>query len=195
MILSGFLSQIRRGRSLIVAGTPASTLFRSYNGSNSNDSGGFTLSLGFKFTVASGKTLTMTAIGAYAANGAAPPSGITVTAKVATIADPTTILASATFTDSDFGDLDATNRVMTKAVSASLAAGDYVIWTYGYGPPYKAYATDGSSPAGSNPVNDGITNVTRDASNDRYNAGSTAAPGSTNSPQQYGGPTFKGYTT
>lgn len=182
-------------RAVQASAGPTSTTFRTYNGSNSNDSGGFTLSLGFKFTVASGKTLTMTAIGAYAADGAAPPSGITVTAKVATIADPTTILASATFTDSDYGTLDATNRTMLKTVSASLAAGDYIIWTYGYGSAYKCYASDGSSPAGSTPVNDGITSVTRDASNDRYNGGATDAPASTNAGVQYGGPTFAGYTT
>lgn len=201
MIVPGFLARVLRTRARVVSGTPSSSLFRTYAGSNGGDTGGWSTALGFKFTVASGKTLYVTGLGCFASGasfggGEAPPAGTTITASIASVADPTTILATVTFDSSSYGTLDTATRTLMKAVAVTLGPGDYYIWTWGYGASgYRCHATDSAQPPGTAPVSDGISGVTREADGDYYGFGTGAATNKHPSASiRYGGPTFEGYT-
>ncbi len=116
-----------------------------YAGSLPNHS--FQWAQGDWFTVGAGKTVVITGLGCYGSNGSgAVASGVTITVNVALRSEPTTILATMTFTTASPGTYDSTNNVLYKALSSpvTLTAGDYCVWAHGFGATFQS--TNSSQP-------------------------------------------------
>lgn len=106
-------------------GTPS----RTFSGSVDNN---FTVnSAGHEFTVNS--PLRIDSVGIFSAAGAAPPSGVTVTLRLASTSASTTYLIEQTFTNASPGTSDASNQIIYKSITpVDLSAGTYSLWAYGY---------------------------------------------------------------
>lgn len=164
------------------------TTFRTYNGSNANHN--FGASIGIYFTVAAGKSVRVTELGAFASGGVGVPAGVTITVSLVNRASSTTLLAQTTFTNASQGTVDATNRVMTKSVTpVTLPAGDYCVWAYGYGATYQAYNSSQTTP-GSSPVTSTLGGVIT-LGNDYYKlAGAVTMPDQDGGAAKFGGPSM-----
>lgn len=164
---------------------PASTTIRTFAGVASTSV--FNTSLGMRFTVDSGKKLVITHLGCYAADGALPASGVNVVTKIAKSDATSTILATATFTDAN---TVITGRIILVSITpVELVAGTYGIWTYRESGSYQVYSSNGGADQA---VTNSITGVTID-SNGYYHLTTNDYPEGV-SGDEYGGPTFAGYT-
>lgn len=168
-----------------------------YTGALNNQS--YANSLGYGFTVGSGRTLTISHLGCFMSNtttgqttGTIPPGGTTITVAISSTTALGTLLGTATFTNADPGTYDTTKRVMYRSVTPIvLGPGTYRIWTYGYGSGYQNYngAIQGFNPA---PNTFGGALSWAGA----YSGGDNNAPTTGPTPGiAYGGPTFRGKAT
>ena len=116
-------------------GTPS----RTFSGSIDNYLG-FDSS-GHEFVVNS--SLRVDSLGCFAVGGSAPPSGVTISVKIASTSALSTLLATAQFTLADPGTSDPTNQIRYRSItSVDLPPGTYRVWACGYTASYQAHYDD-----------------------------------------------------
>lgn len=158
---------------------------RTYAGGVANYTSLFTD--GIYFTV--NRSITVTDLGIFSPSAAAPPSGVTVTVRLANRSASTTILSTTTFTNASPGTADGTNNLLTKSVTPiTLAPGNYCVWEDTRPVTFQMHVYPG---AGSQPVDSTIGGAITISGSYYHGSSATLMPTtSAGAGVYYGGPTL-----
>lgn len=164
-------------------GTP----IRTYAGALANATN--VVTEGIYFTVNS--TISVDALGIFSPSAASPPSGVTMTVRLANRSTSTTIIASTTFTNASPGTADAANSILYKSITpVELVPGNYCVWEDVRPVIFQMHVYPGTG-AGSQPTDSTLSGAISISGSYYHTSSTTLMPNTfAGAGVYYGGPTL-----